>query len=76
MLMLVGMVTVFIILIIVIEGGKLLIRCVNSLAPAQEPKPVKNGAPAVSAEAKAVIEAAVASLTGGKGRVTGIEKIA
>jgi len=71
LLMVVGMVTVFIILIIVIEGSRLMISIVNRIAPAQPaPKPYETEEEPV----KAVLEAAVAQLTGGKGRIVRITK--
>ena len=76
-LMLVGMGTVFVVLLIVIGMGKLLINMVNRFAPEEEVKPRAVGqmeqtiAPGVSK----AISAAVASLTGGKGRVEKIERL-
>ena len=77
-LMLVGMVTVFVILLIVINLGKLLIYLVNKYAPAEVEAPKKAAAPAaqsVDAGVKAVLEAAVAQITGGKGRISKITKL-
>lgn len=77
-LMLVGMSTVFLILCIVILLGKLLIAATNKLPAEEEQKksPVA-AAPsaAIDAQTKAIIDAAVAQLTGGKGRVSKVEKI-
>lgn len=79
-LLAVGMLTVFGILLIVINFGKLLILAVNKFAPEEEV--VKKGAPAksaapqaVDATVKAVIDAAVSQITGGKGRVAKITKL-
>lgn len=71
LLMLVGMLTVFCILLIVIYGSRWLISAVNKFSN-EQPVPVK-----VAAEdsTKAVIEAVVAKLTSGKGRVTKIKSI-
>lgn len=74
--MVIGMVTVFIILALVIFLGKGLIAISNKFpekvaAPQARPQ----AAPQVSAKTKAVIEAAVSQLTGGKGHVTNITKI-
>ena len=59
-LMVVGMVTVFIILMIVIQLGKWLIQIVNKVAP-EEPL--------------AVIREAVSQITGGKGSVSKVERL-
>jgi oxaloacetate decarboxylase gamma subunit len=72
-LMVVGMVTVFLILMIVIFGSQLMIRLVNRIAPAQPEK-----APATAAIdplTRQVLEAAVAQLTGGEGHITNITKV-
>ena len=70
-LMVAGMVTVFLILMIVIFGSQLMIRLVNRIAPAQPEK-----APAaVDPLTRQVLEAAVAQLTGGKGHITNITKV-
>lgn len=70
-LMGIGMVTVFIILLVVIYGSSLLIRLINRIAPEEAPKARKtqDDAPV------AVLEAAVAALTAGKGHITKITKI-
>ncbi len=77
-LLVVGMVTVFIILLIVINLGKLLIFLVNKFAPEEEAKK-KATAPAaaqpVDGTVKSVIEATVKQITGGKGYVSKITKI-
>ncbi len=71
-LMVVGMVTVFLILMIVIFGSQLMIRLVNRIAPAQ---PEKALATAVDPLTRQVLEAAVAQLTGGKGHITNVTKV-
>ena len=72
LLMLVGMVTVFIILLIVIYGSQLLINLVNKIAPAE---PVK-AKPSTSEEnLNPVFEAAVGQITGGKGRLVKVTKL-
>lgn len=72
-LMVVGMVTVFLILMIVIFGSQLMIRLVNRIAPAQPEKaPVTAAADPLTRQ---VLEAAVAQLTGGKGHITNITKV-
>lgn len=82
LLMMVGMVTVFIILMIIIYLGKGLITLVNKYAP--EEIVVKKQAPVHVATAAvgnmtnqetAAIISAVSAATGGQGKVTKIEKI-
>ena len=79
-LMIVGMLTVFSILLIVILFGNILIKLVNKYAPeeVQTKKPVaaaNNAVQQVDATVKAVIEATIAQITGGKGRVSKITKL-
>lgn len=79
-LMIVGMLTVFSILLIVIVFGTLLIKLVNKYAPeeVQNKKAVaaaNNAVQQVDATVKAVIDATVAQITGGKGRVSKITKL-
>lgn len=76
--MVVGMATVFVILLIVINLGKLLIALVNRFAPEEvhPAKAVAPGAPApVPAHIMAAITAAVSVITKGKGKVARVEKI-
>lgn len=72
-LMGIGMVTVFVILLIVIFGSKGLINILNRIVPADQPGVVS--ATLVDAGTKKIIEAAVSELTGGKGIVKNITKI-
>lgn len=76
-LMVVGMITVFLILMIVINLGKLLIALVNKFAPEEAVVPKKQVASvaAVDPIAQSIIKAAVEKLTNGKGVVKKIEKI-
>lgn len=77
MLMIVGMATVFAILLIVINLGKLLIALVNKYAP-EELAPAKqaaNGSAAIPGNIMAAINAAVTVVTQGKGKVSKVEKI-
>jgi oxaloacetate decarboxylase gamma subunit len=78
MLMVVGMATVFLILVIVIYLGKLLISLVNKYAP-EEVVPVKQRASGSQApipgNIMAVIAAAVNVVTHNKGRVAKVEKV-
>lgn len=76
MLMVVGMATVFVILLIVIYLGKFLIAMVNKFAPAEEvKKKAVTVAPTADAGAMDAIKAAVDILTAGKGQVVKIEKL-
>lgn len=78
-LLVVGMITVFAILLIVIQLGKWLIVLVNKIAPEEVQAPKKTvAAPAtamVDARTLSVIRAAVAQITGGKGQVKRVERI-
>lgn len=77
-LMLIGMLTVFVILLIVINLSKVLISIVNKVAPEEEAPKKKVEAPTpklIDANVMAIIEAAVKELTGGKGTVTNVEKL-
>jgi oxaloacetate decarboxylase gamma subunit len=78
LLMVVGMATVFIILLIVIYLGKLLISLVNKYAP-EESVPAKQAAlraPApIPANILAAITAAVNVVTHNKGHVSKVEKL-
>lgn len=76
-LLAVGMITVFLILMIVIYLGKGLILLVNKFAPEEVvvSKVVSQAKTDVDATTKAVIDAAVSQVTNGKGVVTKIEKI-
>ncbi|MCQ2180327.1 MAG: OadG family protein [Bacteroidales bacterium] len=74
-LMVVGMTSVFLILVIVILLGKLMISVTNRF-PVEQPseKPAASAA-AVGSETRSIIEAAVKELTGGKGTVKEIVKL-
>lgn len=77
-LMIVGMCTVFAILLIVIYGGKLLISIVNKIAPEEEAvakKTVTAQTGVVDASTMAVLQEVVKQLTGGKGHVESAKKI-
>ncbi len=77
-LMVVGMTTVFLILLIVIFGGKLLIQVVNRIAP-EEVQKAKKTVAAQSGNADptavAVLSEVVKQLTQGKGHITSVKKI-
>ncbi len=82
LLLFVGMITVFSILSLVVLIGKVLIYIINRFIPVQEKKlksqkinrglPVED--PSIDPKQLAAIVAAVATITGGKGRVTSIER--
>lgn len=77
-LLAIGMITVFFILLIVINLGKLLVVLVNKFAPEENVKVISTAkvAPvAVDQTTKAIIDAAVSQITGGKGQVKSIKKI-
>ena len=78
LLMVVGMATVFAILLIVINLGKALIALVNKYAP-EEVAPATKAAANVPAPVPgnilAAISAAVTVVTQGKGKVAKVEKI-
>ncbi|MBQ3634051.1 MAG: OadG family protein [Bacteroidales bacterium] len=78
-LMVVGMTTVFSVLLIIIGFGKTLIWAVNKYLPEEE-QPKQQARPAaqaavVSTDVAQAIAKAVEQLTGGKGKVEKIEKI-
>lgn len=76
-LLIVGLTTVFAVLLIIIYGGKLLIKAVNKFIPEEEPvlaKQVSAAPQAVSPQVAKVIEEAVNQITGGSGQVIKIEK--
>lgn len=88
LLMVVGMTTVFVILLIVINMSKALIFLVNKYAPeeiivkkhtASKPKAQKTSAPlsdlaSINPQTTAAIVSAISIVTGGKGKVIKIEK--
>ena len=78
LLMVVGMATVFVILLIVIYLGKLLIYLVNKYAPEEvvSVKQTSSQAPVpIPGNILAAITAAVNVVTQGKGKVTKVEKL-
>lgn len=74
-LMIVGMVTVFVVLIIIINLSKLLINIVNKVAPEEEAPKKAAPAAAISADVLEVINKTVSQITGGKGVVANVSKI-
>lgn len=73
-LLLVGMVTVFLVLILVYSLGNGIIRFVNRFFPEAEQAAVTNQSTGVNQRHIAVIAAAVATVTGGSGKVLKVEK--
>ena len=77
--MVVGMVTVFCILLIVINLSKWLIMAVNKWAPEETaaPQPQAKSAAATVTDSKtlAIIQAAVTQITGGKGHVKNVTRL-
>ncbi len=76
-LLIVGMGTVFVVLLIIIEGGKLLIKAVNKFIPEEEAKKPVAAAPvqSVSPNVAKAISAAVDQITGGQAEVIDIKKL-
>lgn len=73
--MLIGMVTVFIILALVVFIGKALIRATNRFWPELEPVKPKAVSHAAPNRQVAAIVTAVDIITGGRGKVTSIKKL-
>lgn len=75
-LMIVGMVTVFAVLLIIINLSKLLINLVNKFALEENvKKDVKQNGPEIPANIMAVIQQTVKEITNGKGTVSNVVKI-
>ena len=79
-LLIVGMLTVFAILLIVIFGGKLLIAVVNKFAPEEVAIAKKKVATTISNSAvdpstMAILQEVVKQITGGKGRVESARRV-
>ena len=75
-LMIVGMVTVFAVLLIIINLSKLLIKLVNKFALEENvKKDVKQNGPEIPANIMAVIQQTVKEITNGKGTVYNEVKI-
>lgn len=71
-LMLIGMLTVYVILLIVIYGSKYLILLINKIAPAEQKAAKSDSSSDAPVE---VLNAAVAAITGGKGHIVKITEI-
>jgi oxaloacetate decarboxylase gamma subunit len=79
-LMIVGMITVFAVLVIIIQLSNLLIKIVNRVAPEEDVKPAKvakvpTGVVPVAPDVAEAISQAIAKITGGKGMVAGIKRL-
>lgn len=75
-LMVVGMVTVFIILLIVIQLGKWLIQAVNKFAlPETVATKTVPTAQTIDAQTMSVLQAAINEITGGKGHIKKAERL-
>ena len=76
-LMIVGMSTVFLILLIVIWGGKLLIKAVNKFAPEETEAPKKGKPTPQTADdtTMEVLRQVVSQITGGKGHISSVRRI-
>ena len=80
-LMVVGMSTVFAILLIVIWGGKLLIQAVNRVAPEEVVSAKKAAAAAGTASTSidsttmAILSQVVTQITGGKGKISSAKRM-
>lgn len=73
-LLLIGMITVFLVLLLVVITGNLLIRIVNKYFPAEISDNPARGSGEIDQSTIAAITAAVTTITGGKGKITKIEK--
>lgn len=73
-LMGIGMLTVFVVLLIIIGLGTLLIKAVNKFFP-EEIKPVAQAAAAVDQNIQEAINKAILAISGGKKQAQKIEKI-
>lgn len=77
-LLCIGLSTVFVVLLLVINFGKLLIKVVNKIAPEEEQQPKAAAAAtpaAIAPDVQQAIAKAIDQLTGGLGRVEKIERI-
>lgn len=75
-LMIVGMLTVFVVLLIIIYLSKLLIRIVNEVVPEEETKAKASvNVSAIPADVMEVLRQTVSQITGGKGTVSNVVKL-
>jgi oxaloacetate decarboxylase gamma subunit len=73
--MIVGMITVFAVLLIIIFLSQLLIALVNRMAPEEEKPGKAVASPAIPQDVMEVIRKTVEQITGGKGSVANVSKI-
>lgn len=73
-ILVVGMLTVLLILWLVVVVGTILIRLTNKFWPLPDGKVTEVGSTSIPANKMAAIVAAVQMYTGGKGKITKIEK--
>lgn len=71
-LLVVGMITVFVVLALVVLVGKVLIRLVNTLATEE---PIKTTSHVIDPKKLAAISATVEIVTAGKGKITKVERV-
>lgn len=75
-LLVVGLLTVFVVLLLVMGTGNVLISFVNKfIGPDEQPKKAASQPAAVNPKVAEAISLAVRDLTGGKGKVEKIEKL-
>ncbi len=76
-LLVVGMGTVFVVLLIIIEGGKLLIKAVNKFVPEESDAAKKDvsAQPSISPAVTKAISAAIDQVYGGQAQVLDIKKL-
>ena len=74
LLLIIGMITVFIVLLLVVIAGKILIRLVNKYAPEQVSKRVLRPSDALDPRIIAVMSGVVDHVTHGKGVLVSIKK--
>lgn len=74
-LMCVGLATVFVVLVLIIELGKLLIFFCNKFLPEEVVEKPAAKTPAINANVYSAICSAVSTVTGGKGSVVEVKKL-
>ncbi len=74
-LMAIGLSTVFVVLLIIINFGKALILFVNRFFPEEEKPITKTTSSATDSQVEQAIALAIEKLTNGKGKVEKIEKL-
>lgn len=74
-IMVVGMITVFFILILIVVIGRLLIKITNKYIPSEQVHLQSSSPKQPSDSVFKAVEAAIDKVTNGKGRITSIKKI-